>query len=112
MRDSTIEEDCQQSVQQTLLSVLDASVRMLHPFMPFITEEIWRKIAEGRSGQSIMFESFADDFDPPADDAVSEINWIKTVISSIRNLRSENNIKPGERIVAMYQHGSEQISSG
>ena len=108
MRDSTVEEDCQQSVRQTLLSVLDASVRMLHPFMPFITEEIWRKIAEDRTGQSIMFESFADDFDPPADNAVSEINWIKTVISSIRNLRSENNIKPGERIGVMHQHGSEQ----
>ncbi len=108
VRDASVAESVKQSLRQTLLSVLDASVRLLHPFMPFITEEIWRKIADDRTGRSIMFEKFADDFNPPEEDAVSEIKWVKSVISSIRNLRSEVNIKPGDRIAAMNQHASGQ----
>ena len=105
-RDDTIEPQIKQSVRQTLVSVLDASIRLLHPFMPFITEQIWRSVTDDRSGRSIMFEKFSDT--PIAIDevAVTQIEFAKSVISGIRNLRSEINIKPGERIVAMHQHAN------
>ena len=105
LRDPKVDENCKQSLRQTLLAVLDASIRLLHPIMPFITEEIWRSISADRSNRSIMFERFADEICLPDESAVEQINWIKAVISNLRNLRSELNIKPGEKIVAMYRHG-------
>ena len=105
LRDPKVDEYCKQSLRQTLLAVLDASIRLLHPIMPFITEEIWRSISADRSNRSIMFERFADEIRLPDESAVEQINWVKAVISNLRNLRSELNIKPGEKIVAMYQHG-------
>ena len=105
LRDPKVDENCKQSLRQTLLAVLDASIRLLHPIMPFITEEIWHSISADRSNRSIMFERFADEIRLPDESAVEQINWIKAVISNLRNLRSELNIKPGEKIVAMYQHG-------
>ena len=104
LRDPKVDENCKQSLRQTLLAVLDASIRLLHPIMPFITEEIWRSISADRTNRSIMFERFADEICLPDESAVEQINWIKAVISNLRNLRSELNIKPGEKIVAMYQH--------
>ena len=105
LRDPKVDESCKESLRQTLLAVLDASIRLLHPIMPFITEEIWRSISADRSNRSIMFERFADEIRLPDESAVEQINWVKAVISNLRNLRSELNIKPGEKIVAMYQHG-------
>ena len=105
LRDPKVDENCKESLRQTLLAVLDASIRLLHPIMPFITEEIWRSISADRSNRSIMFERFADEICLPDESAAERINWVKTVISNLRNLRSELNIKPGEKIVAMYQHG-------
>ncbi len=110
LRDSAATDDCKRSLQHTLLSVLDSSVRLLHPFMPFITEEIWRKIAIDREQQSISVKQFSDDFPAVDPSAVLEINWIKSVISGIRNLRSEFNIKPGDKIVALHQQANEQES--
>lgn len=110
LRDPATDPSTKYSLRQTLLAVLDASTRLLHPFMPFITEEIWRKMTADRADQSIMFERFADEPTPIDHAAVTQINWTKSVISSIRNLRSEFNIKPGDKIVAMYQHAdAEQL---
>ena len=106
LRDDTIEPQVKQSVRQTLVSVLDASIRLLHPFMPFITEQIWRSVTDDRSGRSIMFEKFSDTPIAIDETAVTQIQFTKSVISGIRNLRSEINIKPGERIVAMHQHAN------
>ncbi len=110
LRDPAIDQSSKQSIRRTLLAVLDASTRLLHPIMPFITEEIWRKISQDRTDQSIMFEGFADNPVEIDEEAVAQIDWTKSVISSIRNLRSEINVKPGDKIIAMYQHADTEQS--
>ena len=90
IRSEFIEENQKISLHRTLLLILDSSLRLLHPFMPYITEEIWQKIRTKGSAESIMFEPYSDDFSAWAsEDAVKEIDWVKAVVSSIRNLRSE-----------------------
>lgn len=107
LRDPKVGENRKQSLRQTLLAVLDASIRLLHPIMPFITEQIWQSISVDRKNRSIMFERFSDEFCEADESAVQQINWTKAVISDLRNLRSELNIKPGEKIVAMHQNGTD-----
>ena len=104
LRDETIDEQCKTSLRKTLLMVLDATVRLLHPFMPYITEEIWRKIRIENEDRSIMFQEFSDDMSQWTDvKASDEMNWLKAVVSNIRNIRGDMNINPGERIAA-YCH--------
>ena len=85
------------ATRYTLLNVLEQSLRMLHPLMPFISEEIWQKAAPqlGINGPSIMLQPYPE-LDAESIDAnvETEIEWIKNVIIGIRNIRGEMNISP------------------
>jgi valyl-tRNA synthetase len=89
-----------QGAQNTLVRVLDTSLRLLHPFMPFITEEIWQSLPGER--ESIMVAEFpaveAGEILPAVE---AEMELIMNVISSIRNLRSELNIPPAKKVEAI-----------
>jgi valyl-tRNA synthetase len=91
-------------VYHTLINVLEAALRMLHPYMPFITEEIWQRVAPvlGRDGASIMLCSYplANDFEAAPATVTSSINRIKTLITATRTLRSDMNLNPGQAIPA------------
>ena len=97
----------------TLLTVLETSLRMVHPLMPFISEEIWQKIAPmvGVDNQdtSIMLQRY-----PEADErlisaeAEADIDWVKGVIVGIRNIRGEMNISPGKQFPALLGNTNEQ----
>ena len=104
LRSENISEADRDSLKQTLLIVLDASLRLLHPFMPFISDEIWERLCKGNRESSIMFQPYVSEFVKSSDAAaVQEINWVKEVVSAIRNLRGELNIKPGERVALIFQ---------
>ncbi|HEY4645343.1 MAG TPA: valine--tRNA ligase [Steroidobacteraceae bacterium] len=91
--------------RRTLLEVLEALLRLLHPVMPFITEEIWLKVAPlaGRAGPTIMLAPFpqATDFrvDPAGE---QEIELIRGLIVKLRNIRGENDISPAKRLASVY----------
>jgi valyl-tRNA synthetase len=97
--------------RRTLIQVLEATLRLLHPFMPFITEDIWQRVAPlaGRSGDSIMLASFPQCepqlINPEAD---ADIEWLKSVILAVRNIRGEMNIAPGREMPLLLKNGSEQ----
>ncbi len=97
--------------RRTLIQVLEATLRLLHPFMPFITEDIWQRVAPlaGRSGDSIMLAKFPQCepqlIDPQAD---ADIEWLKSVILAVRNIRGEMNIPPGREMPLLLKGGSEQ----
>ncbi len=96
------------SLQRTLSMVLEASLRLLHPFMPFITEELWRKIQADNQSDSIMIQRYADSYSEFIDTvAVDEVEWIKQLVSGIRNMRNEINISPGQRIAVYYENDDE-----
>jgi valyl-tRNA synthetase len=99
--------DQQAATRQTLLEVLETSLRVLHPVMPFITEEIWQRVRKplGLDGESIMIQAFpeAQSPDPKAEDG---INWLQEVIQGVRRIRSELNLAPSRLLDVQFQASS------
>ncbi len=99
-----------QRARRTLLTVLEALLRTLHPLMPFITEEIWLRLAPlaGIKGSSIVIASWPDADAFPADPtADQELQWVKQVVLGIRQIRGEMDIAPARRLPLLLQHASE-----
>jgi valyl-tRNA synthetase len=95
-----------------LITVLEQSLRLLHPFMPYLTEELWRRLpvkhsdllheAYAGAEPSIMLAAFPKGDASLIDDAAeAEMEAVIDLISRVRNIRSEMNIKPGDRIQLM-----------
>ncbi|MFB0962674.1 MAG: valine--tRNA ligase, partial [Pseudomonas sp.] len=87
--------------RRTLVRVLEAALRLAHPFMPFITEEIWQRIAPmaGKNGETIMLQPFpASATDTIDAQAEGDIEWLKELMLALRNIRAEMNISPGTPI--------------
>ena len=79
------------------MHVLEASLKLLHPFMPFITEEIWQKLpATGKSIMVAPFPKFAASKEDQ--DVEREMGLIMDVITSVRNIRGEMNLNPGLKL--------------
>jgi valyl-tRNA synthetase len=107
--DVTSEEDTPQrsAARSRLLSVLEQALRLLHPFMPYITEELWLRLPGDKqlhtayqgAEPTIMLASYPEGRKELIDEAAeAEMQAIIDVISRVRNIRSEMNIKPAERI--------------
>ncbi len=89
------------ATRRTLVTVLEAMLRLAHPIMPFITEEIWQRIAPlaGKRGPSIMTQLYpCSQSDKINLCAEQEIKRVMDIILTVRKLRSENNISPAKRI--------------
>jgi valyl-tRNA synthetase len=95
----------------TLINVLEILLRLLHPFTPFITDELWLKVSPllNKSGPSIMLEPYPDfsalTIDKGAADA---IDWIKSFILGVRRIRAERDIPPGKPLAVQIKGGSKQ----
>jgi len=97
------------ATRYTLLNVLEQNLRMLHPLMPFITEEIWQKAAPalGITGETIMLQPYpAQDQSVVDPDIDREMDWVKNVIIGIRNIRGELNISPAKSIPLLLAKGN------
>ena len=109
--DEKSDPEAAKATRYVLVSVLEKSLRLLHPFMPFITEEVWQKIAPliGINGDSIMIEPYPQ-HEPRNIDKESEehIEWIKGVIIAIRNIRGEMEISPAKSINVTLRSGSKR----
>jgi valyl-tRNA synthetase len=94
--------------RHTLLSVLETTLRALHPVMPFITEEIWQRVRPllGIEGATIMLRPFpvAGAIDVEAE---QDVDWIKEVIQGVRRIRSELNLSPAQMLDALFQGGDQ-----
>ncbi|MGH8246369.1 MAG: valine--tRNA ligase, partial [Gammaproteobacteria bacterium] len=92
----------------TLFSVLEILLRLAHPVMPFITEEIWHQIAPrcGRSARTIMLQRYPLPDEVPADpESVREIDWLKAFILGVRRIRGEMNIEPARLLPVCVNGG-------
>ena len=100
--------DKAKATKYVLLSTMERTLRLLHPFMPFITEELWQKLAPllGKNNASIMLEPYPT-FDVSAVDTEAEehIAWLKGIIIAIRNIRGEMDISPAKTINVMLRNG-------
>ncbi len=107
--DENAPESRKRGTRRTLVRVLEAIQRLAHPFMPFITEEIWQQIKglAGVEGETIMNAAY-----PVADEsqidtqAESDIEWLKAFIVSIRNIRAEMNIAPSKPLEVILRNAS------
>ncbi len=95
--------------RRTLVQVLEALLRLAHPIIPFITEEIWQRVAPlaGRAGDTIMLAPYPQPDDYPADDQASaEMDWVKQFVLGVRKIRSGMNIEPRKPLPVLLQNGS------
>ena len=101
--------ELQRGTRRTLIDVLETLLRLLHPLIPFVTEEIWKQAAEraGIEGETIMLRPYPEASDEPADDeAVADIEWVKQFVLGIRQIRGEMDISPGKALPVVLQHAS------
>ncbi len=94
------------ATRRTLLDVFESLLRALHPLMPFITDEIWRRIAPvaGVAGESIMLTPWPDHAEFAADpSALGDVEWIKAVILGLRQIRGEMDISPARRLAPLVR---------
>jgi len=95
--------------RRTMIRVLETLMRLTHPIMPYITEEIWLSIKDlaGVEGDTLMLQNFPEKNDKAIDEAAeSDLEWVKGVIVGIRNIRGEMNIPPGKALTVILQNGS------
>ena len=111
LNDTEASIESQRGTRRTLIRVLETLLRLLHPLIPFITEEIWQRVAPlaGCSGETIMLQPY-----PVADEkkidtsAIAETEWLQQVITGIRNIRGEMNISPGKPLPILFQNYNAQ----
>jgi|TARA_B100002003_G_scaffold251881_1_gene298451 valyl-tRNA synthetase len=111
LNDSNISEPRKTGTRRTLVRVLEASLRLLHPLMPFITDTLWRRIAPlaAKTGDTVMLQPFPEaDLQRIDQDALDEIAWIQEVVTGVRTIRGEMNIEPGKPLPLLLQNLSTQ----
>jgi valyl-tRNA synthetase len=100
--------------RHTLITVLESLLRLLHPIIPFVTEEIWQQVAPraGVSGDTIMLRPFplVDD-NAKHEEAVADIEWVRQFILGIRQIRGEMDISPGKPLPVLLQDASGEDQS-
>ncbi len=97
--------------RRTLVRVLETLLRLAHPIIPYITEEIWQRVSSlaGRGGQTIMLQSYPQADDSKIDaEAESEMQWVMDFIIGVRKIRSGMNIAPGKPLPVMLDNTSTQ----
>lgn len=98
--------------RRTLVKVLETLLRLSHPIMPFISEEIWQRVAPlagiaNSKDSSIMLQPYPVPEQSKINvNAIADIEWIKGVIIGIRNIRGEMDIAPGKKLPVYFSHGS------
>jgi valyl-tRNA synthetase len=96
--------------RRTLIRVLEATLRLAHPLMPFITEDIWQRVAPlaGKTGDTIMLQPYPLSDKAKIDEsAEADMQWLQLIIEGIRNIRGEMNIAPGKKIPVLFKNGNE-----
>ena len=101
------DEAAKTETQATAAWVLDQLLPLLHPVMPFITEELWEKMSPNREGRLITarWPEFTETLTDPV--AEAEMDWVIRCISAIRAVRSEMNVPPAARIPLMVGNAEE-----
>lgn len=102
----------QRGTRRTLITVLEKTLRLAHPVIPYITETIWQSIkplVDGVEGETIMLQALPQ-YNPENfnQQALDDIEWVKAFITSIRNLRAEYDINPGKPLSVMLKVASEE----
>ena len=107
LQGENVDEALQRGTRRTLVQVLETLLRLLHPFMPFITEELWQRVAPlaGKSGDTIMLQPYPQTEAAKIDEQViAEIDWVKQFVLGVRRIRAEMDISPGKPLPILLQN--------
>jgi len=99
------------STRHTLISVLEELLRVIHPFMPYITEALWQRVAPiaGKSGDTIMLQPYPEGVEELINmDAENDIEWIKSIVLAVRNIRGEMNLSPSKPVPILLHNGTDE----
>lgn len=106
------DKDAADSTRHTLLYVLESLLRLLHPLTPFVTEELWQQVAPklGIDGGTVSLRPYPVASDFAGQDyaqADADVEWLKTMVSALRRVRSELNVSPAKTIRLLLQDGND-----
>ncbi|WP_202844537.1 valine--tRNA ligase [Luteimonas saliphila] len=98
------------STRRTLLHVLEALLRLLHPLIPFVTEELWRQVAPrlGIEGGTISLQRYPRSSDLAGHDfaqAEADVEWLRQMVTALRRIRSELGVSPSKQVSLLVQGG-------
>ncbi|HTX18430.1 MAG TPA: valine--tRNA ligase [Bacteroidota bacterium] len=109
----TPDPNMKKAIVQRAIRIYEETLKLLHPFMPFVTEEIWQHLAERRPGESIMKapwpECEAGQLNPVAE---KEMELVQEIVSGVRTIRSEMNLPPAKEVDAIvncHEEGKKSI---
>ena len=111
--DENGDESVKTGTRRTLVRVLEATLRLAHPLLPFITEEIWQNVAPLAgipvdSKSTIMLQPYPiADSHQIDENALQDIDWLKKVIVGVRNIRGEMNISPATALNVFFTRGDD-----
>jgi len=109
-------EAAKRGARRTLIQVLETLLRLAHPIMPFISEEIWQRVAplagvnkkNRPTTETIMLQPYPETDEALIDpQSLIEIEWLKTFVLGVRKIRSSMDIKPGKPLPVLLQNGSD-----
>ncbi|MAT64539.1 MAG: valine--tRNA ligase [Gammaproteobacteria bacterium] len=101
----------QRGTRRTLVQVLETLLRLAHPLMPFITEEIWQRVAPlaGATGETVMRQPFPAPDDSLMDQAaIADMDWVMQFILGVRKIRSGYDIKPSQPLPVVLENSSDE----
>ncbi|MCX7071128.1 MAG: valine--tRNA ligase [Gammaproteobacteria bacterium] len=103
------DEAAKRGARRTLVRVLEVALRLLHPVMPFITEEIWQRVGPlaGKAGSTIMLQPYpVADLAKIDEAAEADVEWLKGFMLGVRQIRGEMDIAPGKPVPVLIQNAS------
>ncbi len=107
--DENASDAAKRGTRRTLVRVLETILRLSHPMMPFISEEIWQQIKElaDVEGETLMLQRYPEASVEKLDEqAESDIEWLKGVITAVRNIRGEMKIPPSKELELLFANGT------
>ena len=110
------DEAAANSTRHTLLYVIEAVLRLLHPVIPFVTEELWQAVAPrlGIAGETVMTQPYPQAADIDAAgyaQASQDIEWLKQMVVAIRRIRSELGVPPSKQVKLLARDGGAETMS-